>query len=150
MINDFLVFVKRIGNTLDNKYIYEFMFSTAPDVVWGDNFNIIPAAIIPNLTPEKNCLSKKGRIITDINFNLACESSCFSMMDSIDGILSLCFTQTDTYQNIHFDFGDEFSIVLDKLNKLNIEINNLEDIIIDDNNIVNSLIEDLENSIEEE
>ena len=91
-MNEFLAFVKNIGNTLDGQNIYEFMFTTVPDVVWGDNFNIIPAGIIPNITPEPNCLSRKGRVITDIDFNLACKSTCFSMMDSIDGIIALCFT----------------------------------------------------------
>ena len=70
-MDEFLAFVKKIGNTLDGQNIYEFMFTTVPDVVWGDNFNIIPAGIIPNLIPEQNCLSRKGRVITDIDFHLS-------------------------------------------------------------------------------
>ena len=38
-MEEFLAFVKKIGNTLDGQNIYEFMFTTVPDVVWGDNFN---------------------------------------------------------------------------------------------------------------
>ena len=90
---EYLAFVRKIGETINRQNIYEFMFSTNPDIVWGDNFNIVPAGIIPDLIPEKNCLSKKGRVITDIDLYLACQSTCFSMMDCIDGIIALCFTE---------------------------------------------------------
>ena len=119
-MNEFLAFVRKIGNTLEGQNIYEFMFTTVPDVVWGDNFNIIPAGIIPNLIPENNCLSRKGRVITDIEFRLACESTCFSMMDSIDGIISLCFTEAGIEQEFHFDFGEEYNDVISKLKKRDI------------------------------
>lgn len=52
-MDEFLAFVKHIGNTLEGQNIYEFMFTTVPDVVWGDNFNIIPAGIIPDLIPDR-------------------------------------------------------------------------------------------------
>jgi hypothetical protein len=143
-MDEFLAFVRKIGNTLDGKNIYEFMFTTVPDVVWGDNFNIIPAGIIPNLIPENNCLSRKGRVITDIDFKLACESTCFSMMDSIDGIISLCFTEAGIEQEFHFDFGDEYNDVLAKLKKYNLELADIEDIKLYDDSIVDDVVKQLE------
>ena len=143
-MDEFLAFVKKIGNTLDGQNIYEFMFTTVPDVVWGDNFNIIPAGIIPNLSPEKNCLSKKGRVITDIEFKLACESTCFSMMDSIDGIIALCFTEAGIENEFHFDFGEEYNQVLNKLKKYNLNLIDIEEVKIDDDNIVNDVVKQLE------
>ena len=143
-MDEFLAFVRKIGNTLDGKNIYEFMFTTVPDVVWGDNFNIIPAGIIPNLIPENNCLSRKGRVITDIDFKLACESTCFSMMDSIDGIISLCFTEAGIEQEFHFDFGDEYNDVLEKLKKYNLELDDIEDIKLYDDSIVDDVVKQLE------
>lgn len=143
-MDEFLAFVRKIGNTLDGKNIYEFMFTTVPDVVWGDNFNIIPAGIIPNLIPENNCLSRKGRVITDIDFKLACESTCFSMMDSIDGIISLCFTEAGIEQEFHFDFGDEYNDVLAKLKKYNLELVDIEDIKLYDDSIVDDVVKQLE------
>lgn len=143
-MEEFLAFVKKIGNTLDGLNIYEFMFTTVPDVVWGDNFNIIPAGIIPNLSPEKNCLSKKGRVITDIDFKLACESTCFSMMDSIDGIIALCFTEAGIENEFHFDFGEEYNQVLNKLKKYNLNLIDIEEVKIDDDNIVNDVVKQLE------
>lgn len=143
-MNEFLAFVRKIGNTLEGQNIYEFMFTTVPDVVWGDNFNIIPAGIIPNLIPENNCLSRKGRVITDIEFRLACESTCFSMMDSIDGIISLCFTEAGIEQEFHFDFGEEYNDVISKLKKYNLELIDIEDIKLYDDSIVDDVVRQLE------
>ena len=144
-MNEFLAFVKKIGNTLDGQNIYEFMFTTVPDVVWGENFNIIPAGIIPNLIPEKNCLSRKGRVITDIVFKLACESTCFSMMDCIDGVISVCFTEAGIDNEFKFDFGETFESVVDTLKKYNLEIVEIEEIKIDDSGIIDDVIKRLEN-----
>lgn len=144
-MEEFLAFVRKIGTTLDGQYIYEFMFTTVPDVVWGDNFNIIPAGIIPNLSPEKNCLSKKGRVITDIEFKLACESTCFSMMDSIDGIIALCFTEAGVENEFNFKFGEEYNHVLNTLKKYNLKLIEIEEIKIEDENIIDDVVKQLEN-----
>lgn len=143
-MDEYLAFVKKIGNTLDGQNIYEFMFTTVPDVVWGDNFNIIPAGIIPNLLPESNCLSKVGRLITDINFKLACESTCFSMMDCIDGIISLCFTEAGIDNEFHFDFGDKINDVIESLKKYDLELVEFEDVTINYDSIVDDVIKQLE------
>jgi hypothetical protein len=144
-MEEFLAFVKKIGNTLDGQNIYEFMFTTVPDVVWGENFNIIPAGIIPNLTPETNCLSRKGRVITDIDFHLACESTCFSMMDCIDKIISVCFTEAGIEKEFKFDFGEEFNVVLNRLKEYGLELTELEEIKIEDEeDIIDSVVKKLE------
>lgn len=144
-MDEFLAFVKKIGNTLDGQNIYEFMFTTVPDVVWGDNFNIIPAGIIPNLIPEKNCLSRKGRVITDMDFRLACESTCFSMMDCIDNVISLCFTEAGIENEFKFDFGEDFNTVLTRLKEYNLDLIELEEIKIEDEeDIIDSVVKKLE------
>jgi hypothetical protein len=143
-VEEYLAFVKKIGQTLDGLNIYEFMFTTVPDVVWGDNFNIIPAGIIPNLTPESNCLSKKGRVMTDINFKLACESTCFSMMDSIDGIIALCFTEAGIENEFHFNFGEKIEQVVNKLKKHNLALTEIEDMKIDEESIIDDVVKQLE------
>jgi hypothetical protein len=126
------------------------MFTTVPDVVWGDNFNIVPAGIIPNLIPEKNCLSRKGRVITDIDLHLACESTCFSMMDSIDKIISLCFTEAGINDEFKFDFGEEFNVVVERLKQHNLALIELEEIKIDDeDDIIDSVVKKLEDETED-
>ena len=147
-MEEFLAFVKKIGNTLDGQNIYEFMFTTVPDVVWGENFNIIPAGIIPNLIPETNCLSRKGRVITDIDFHLACESTCFSMMDCIDKIISLCFTEAGIENEFKFDFGEEFNIVRNRLKEYGLALTELEEIKIEEEDIIDSVVKKLEDETE--
>jgi hypothetical protein len=120
------------------------MFTTVPDVVWGDNFNIIPAGIIPNITPESNCLSRKGRVITDIEFNLACKSTCFSMMDSIDGIISLCFTEAGIDDEFHFNFGEKYEDVVKRLELHDLELIEIEAVKFDDNSIIDDVVKQLE------
>jgi hypothetical protein len=139
-MEEYLAFVRKIGDTLDGQYIYEFLFTTVPDVVWGENFNIIPAGIIPNLMPEMNSLSIKGRVITDIEFKLACESTCFSMMDSIDRIISLCFTEAGIEKEFKFDFGEEFNVVRDRLKKYNLDLVEIEEIKFDEESIVDDVM----------
>lgn len=139
-MEEYLAFVRRIGDTLDGQFIYEFMFTTVPDVVWGENFNIIPAGIIPNLLPEMNSLSRKGRVVTDIEFKLACESTCFSMMDSIDRIISLCFTEAGIENEVKFDFGEEFNEVRERLKKHGLDLTEIEEIKFDEESIVDDVM----------
>jgi hypothetical protein len=148
-MDEYLAFVRKIGNTLDGDFIYEFMFTTVPDVVWGDNFNIIPAGIIPNLVPENNCLSRKGRVVTNIDFKLACESTCFSMMDCIDGIISLCFTEAGIDDEFHFNFGESLPDVNERLERHNLKLLNLEEVKFDDESIIDDVVKQLENDEEE-
>lgn len=150
-MGDYLAFVKKIGDTLDGQNIYQFMFTTVPDVVWGENFNIIPAGIIPNLVPDNNCLSRKGRVVTDIDFFLACESTCFSMMDAIDGVIALCFTEPGVGEEIIFHFNEAFETVLEKLRMHSLELTELEDVKIEDeDDIIDGAIKRLETEQEGE
>lgn len=146
-MEEYLAFVDKIGDTLDGQNIYQFMFTTVPDVVWGENFNIVPAGIIPNLRPHNNCLSRKGRVITDMEFNLACKSTCFSMMDCIDRIISLCFTEAGIENEFKFDFGETFDSVCETLKKYNLKLVDLEEIKIEDEE---DILEDAVKKLEEE
>jgi hypothetical protein len=147
-MDEFLAFVKKIGNTLDGQNIYEFLFTTVPDIVWGDNFNIIPAGIIPNLIPEANCISKRGRVITEEDLKLACESTCFSMMDCIDGVISLCFNEAGTDNEMRFDFGEKYDTVIDKLKLYKLELVDIEDVKFQNDNIVDDVVKKLEDEID--
>ena len=149
-MSEYLAFVRKIGTTLNGEYIYEFMFSTVPDVVWGENFNIVPAGIIPNIIPDKNTLSKKGRVITDIEFKLACESTCFSMQDCIDNIIALCFTEAGIENEFHFNFGEKKEDVIEKLEKYDLKLTDIEEIKIDDTDIIEGVVKELEGDDNEE
>ena len=82
-------------------------------------------------------------MITDIDFKLACESTCFSMMDCIDNIISLCFTEAGIDNEIKFDFGEEFNVILNRLKENSLELIELEDIKIDEEAIVDDVLDRL-------
>lgn len=82
--------------------------------------------------------------MTDINFKLACESTCFSMMDSIDGIIALCFTEAGIENEFHFNFGEKIEQVVNKLKKHNLALTEIEDMKIDEESIIDDVVKQLE------
>jgi hypothetical protein len=89
----YLAFIDIVGQTVEGKNIYRFDFTQAPDVVWGDSWNVTPAGIMPKLAPDPNCLSISAQLICEHRYQLAKESTCFSMQDCIDGIIPLMFDE---------------------------------------------------------
>ena len=87
----YIVFAENIGHDNDEQYFYRLLFSTNPDIVWGDNFNVTPAAIVPDLEPDSSSISKEYFLSSKIELSTACESTCFSLQDCIDGIIALLF-----------------------------------------------------------
>lgn len=123
MEDQYLAFVSRAGETIDGKIIYTFFFSQDPDIVWGEDWNMIPS-IIPNLMPSMDTISLICDVVTEKDFLLARENSCFTMQDCIDGIIALLFTRPREEELI-LHFGEEMDIVVDKLKQVGIEFSNI-------------------------
>lgn len=87
----YLVFAERSGEDDSGNFFYRLLYSNNPDVVWGDNFNITPAGIIPDLEPESSTIKKEQLLITALPLQTAVESTWFSLQDCIDGIIALLF-----------------------------------------------------------
>lgn len=113
-----LVFIEPIGNVEEN-YVYRFLFSDTPDVVWGNNFNITPAGANAGLAPAGDTISKEYRIVTNIFLDTAVKSTWFSMQDCIDGIIPLAFS-TDEDNSIVLPFGISLTKTLEILTKFQI------------------------------
>lgn len=155
-MEDFLGFVDLIGRTIDGKYIYRFDFTTDIDVLWGEYFNVTPSGIIPDLQPDKNALSRSGKIIFPREMIIAKKNYCFSMQDCIDGIIPLIFSEIDE-KTLKLDekpffikFGESFNEVKEKLNKVNLDFFELYEIEKGDNSAIDALINDLESGNEED
>ena len=101
----FLAFVDDVGKTIDGKNIYRFDFTQAPDIVWGDMWNVTPSGIVPHLFPDPNCLSITAQMLTKHKYLLAKENTCFSMQDCIDGIIPLMFDDPHSDDLIILPFG---------------------------------------------
>ena len=123
MEDQYLAFVSRAGETIDGKIIYTFFFSQDPDIVWGEDWNMIPS-IIPNLMPSMDTISLICDVVTERDFLLARENSCFTMQDCIDGIIALLFTRPREEELI-LHFGEEMDVVVDKLKQVGIELSNI-------------------------
>jgi len=127
MEDQYLAFVSRAGVTSNGDFIYNFYFTQDPDIVWGDDWDIIPSSVIPNLGPLMNTISVMCDVVTEKDFNLARENSCLSMQDCIDGIIALLFSKPREDELI-LNFGEKMDDVKIKLEKIGLEITNVRDI----------------------
>ncbi len=148
-MEDYIGFVDIIGRTIDGGYIYRFDFTTDIDVIWGEFFNVTPSAIIPNLQPDKNSLSRSGKVVFPREMVIAKKNYCFSMQDCIDGILPLIFCEIDEntieYNEAPFfiRFGESFDEVENKLKSIGLNFFELYDIEKGDSSAIDTLIDNI-------
>lgn len=148
----YLAFVDNIGRTTDGKYIYRFDFTVDTESVWGDYFHVVPSGIIPDLQPDINCLTKSGNVIFPREMAIAKKSYCFSMQDCIDGIMPLIFCEIDEntieYNDapLFFKFGEDFEYVKYVLNKVGLELTDLNDVKKGDDSAIDELIDSMDDN----
>lgn len=114
-----LCFVKFIGVDLNGLYQYEFLFSDKIDEVWGENFEIMPAGLCHDLTPNQEDYCAVKNISMDVKLQLVQNSCCFSLQDCMDGIISLAYGYKDDKIVINLKYGETLENVENKLIKLN-------------------------------
>lgn len=155
-MKEFLAFVDEIGRTIDKKYIYRFDFTVDTETVWGEFFNVAPAAIIPNIQPDKNTLSTSGKVIFPQKMAIAKKNFCFSMQDCIDGIMPLIFSEIDD-KTLEIDetpfflnFADPIETVKEKLSAINCELFDIEEVEKGDDSAIDALIDAMDNNDEDD
>lgn len=146
-MEEYLGFVDCIGRTIDGNYIYRFDFTNDIDIIWGEYFNVAPAGIIPDLQPDKNTLSRSGKVIFPREMIIAKKNYCFSMQDCIDGIIPLIFSEIDEYA-IEYNggpffirFGESFEEVKNKLSNIGLDFFELYEIEKGDTTAIDNLME---------
>lgn len=112
---DYIVFAEPIGLISGNGFIYRFLFSDTPEIVWGDRFNVTPAATVPGIQPSSEGITKEWRVVSKEKLGTAVKSTWFSMQDCIDGIISLIFSENDD-TDLVINFGDHLEKVEEILN----------------------------------
>ena len=127
MEDQYLAFVSRAGVASNGDSIYNFYFTQDSEIVWGEDWNIVPSSVIPNLAPSMETISLICDVITNKNFELAKENSCFSMQDCIDGIIALLFSKPREDELILF-FGEKMDDVKTKLENIGLEMTNIRNI----------------------
>ena len=112
----YLIFVNGLGPNYKGDNLYEFIFSDSLDV-WGDYWESKPCNGYPK-PPELKYIKKVGVLRnTDIKLELIQNSDFFSMIDSMDDIVSLAW-ETEEFDNkkrLVFRFGVSEQEIKDKL-----------------------------------
>lgn len=150
-MEEFLGFVDEIGRTCDGGYIYRFDFTSDIETIWGEYFNVAPSAIIPNLQPDKNALTKQAKIVFPREMVIAKKNFCFSMQDCIDGIIPLIFCEIDEntieYDNKPFflPFGVSYDNVEKIISTIGLEMYDIENVEKGDDSVIDTLIDSIDN-----
>lgn len=118
-----LIYVRMIGENGEGEYEYDLFFSETPDIVWGEDWAEQCPAAIGDIPPDEKVVSCVKRIISPYKINCAQNNFCFSMQDSIDGIISLCwcFDCSDKLL-FKFNFGEKYDLVKNKLSENGIKL----------------------------
>ena len=141
----FLAFVDYLGYSMDGKCIYRFDFTQAPDIVWGTDWNVTPAGIVPQIQPDTNTVSITGQVKTAHRYLLAKNNTCFSMQDCIDGIIPLLFDEPYSDNIMVLPFGMEFPDVVAELEKHGYELTDIKDLNKEkEDKVIDNLIGNLE------
>lgn len=154
-MEEYLAFVDEVGRTLDGKYIYRFDFTIDSETVWGEFFNVAPSAIVPDMQPDRNTLSRSGKAILPRKMSIAKHSYCFSMQDCIDGIMPLMFSEIDEntleYEGspLFFNFGEPLELVESKIRAIGSEIFDLSEVEKGDDSAIDKLIESMPDNNDE-
>lgn len=147
-MDEYLAFIDFIGKKTDGSFIYRLDFTVDKEIVWGDYFNVTPSAIIPDLQPDENTISKSCKVDMPHELILAKKNYCFSMQDCIDGIIPLCFAEIDSktieYEDKPFflTFGETFDSVSLKLNSLGFEMYDITEVDPTDYSAMDDLLSD--------
>ena len=114
----YLVYINGLGPNYKGDNIYEFIFSDTLDV-FGEYWDSKPANGYP-LPPDIEYIKKVGTLLNeDIVFDLIQNSDVFSVIDSMDGVISLGWENEDkdfsSIKRMVFQFGESENSVKDKL-----------------------------------
>lgn len=126
MENEYLCFIKYIGQDLDDNNIYDFLFTDDIDNFWGENFEYKPAGLCNELIPDKNTYNIVKTLKTNIKLDLAQESTCLGYQDCIDSIIAVAWENLDNYEEypepirLVFHYGDNLEDVEIQLSKRNL------------------------------
>ena len=116
-----LLFINELGPNYKNENIYEFIFGSETEELWGEDWDARPSHGKPG-PPELKYIQKVGVLNnTSIKLDLAQQSDYFSMEHALDNVIALGWeTYEDEYENdeeerLVFHFGDEIEKIKDKL-----------------------------------
>ena len=92
-----VVFVKDMGDEIDNRHVYHFYVSDSPETVFAEGWGEIPACNVPRnlIYPDSDMFQNVVEVKTNIQLDLAQDNCCFSMQDARDHIVALAYENID-------------------------------------------------------
>jgi len=117
----YLIYVNELGPNYKGDNIYEFIFSDSVENVWGESWESKPSNGYP-LPPDIEHIKNVGVLKNDqITMSVIQNSDYFSMIDSMDDIIALCWENENEdvdftrQKRLVFKFGETEQSVKDKL-----------------------------------
>jgi len=117
----YLIYVNELGPNYKGDNIYEFIFSDSVENVWGESWESKPSNGYP-LPPDIEHIKNVGVLKNDqITMSVIQNSDYFSMIDSMDDIIALCWENESEdvdftrQKKLVFKFGETEQSVKDKL-----------------------------------
>ena len=117
----YLIYVNELGPNYRGDNIYEFIFSDSSEDVWGESWESKPSNGYP-LPPDIEHIKTVGVLKNDqITMSVIQNSDYFSMIDSMDDIIALCWENESEdvdftrQRRLVFKFGETEQSVKDKL-----------------------------------
>jgi hypothetical protein len=117
----YLIYVNELGPNYKGDNIYEFIFSDSSEDVWGESWESKPSNGYP-LPPDIEHIKNVGVLKNDqITMSVIQNSDYFSMIDSMDDIIALCWENENEdvdftrQKRLVFKFGETEQSVKDKL-----------------------------------
>jgi hypothetical protein len=117
----YLIYVNELGPNYKGDNIYEFIFSDSSEDVWGESWESKPSNGYP-LPPDIEHIKTVGVLKNDqITMSVIQNSDYFSMIDSMDDIIALCWENESEdvdftrQKRLVFKFGETEQSVKDKL-----------------------------------
>ena len=129
---NYLIYINGLGPNYKGDNIYEFIFSDTLDV-FGEYWDSKPANGYP-LPPDIEYIKKVGTLMNEeIMFDLIQNSDVFSVIDSMDGVISLGWENEDkdfsSIKRMVFQFGESENSVKDKLYERDIVLQFEKDVV---------------------
>jgi hypothetical protein len=128
-----LIYINGMGPNFRGDNIYEFIFSNTLEV-FGENWESRPANGYPH-PPDVEYIVKVGTMVNeDIALELVQSSDVFSMIDSMDGVISLGWEKETNdvdfsiVKRLVFQFGDSEEDVKNKLYERDIVLQSIKEL----------------------
>ena len=127
----FLVYVKPVNVNIEGKYVYDLLFSTHPEDVWGVYWDEENPSSCGDLTPEKSTYDLVKRIESNYKLTTIQEMGCLTMEHAIMGIIALSWIDINILEEFPSEgrmtmhFGDDIDTVYKILLPFEIEMEDI-------------------------